>query len=105
MENQNAHLAYSEIPIAEHEWLIVALMWMAVGAMALGPFDAVAKTGRILFALIVMVHVIEALYAAFRARTVGLSARIWFLRTIVLGLFACLALDRHIRKASNARRT
>jgi len=103
MQDQNAHPAYGAIPIAEHEWLIVGLMWMAVGAMALGPFDAVAKTGRILFALIFMVHTIEALYAASRAQASGLSARTWFLRTIVLGLFACLALDRHIRRASNAR--
>ena len=103
MQHKNALLAYDEIRIAERDWLIVGLMWMALGAVALGPFDVVAKAGRILFAFAFVVHTIEALYTAIRSWRVGLGAWAWFLRTIVLGSFALLALEVHLKRPPRLR--
>ncbi|MGH7932432.1 MAG: TMEM254 family protein [Candidatus Binataceae bacterium] len=103
MQRKNAFLAYDEIKIAERDWLAAGLMWMALGAVALGPFAAAAKAGRILFVFALALHTIEALYAAFRAQRAGLNARIWLLRTMVLGSLALLALA-HFKKAPRVRR-
>ena len=104
MQYEDASLAYGEVAIAERDWLIVGFMWMALGAAALGQFDGVAKAGRILFAFAFMVHTIGAMYAAFRAWSVGLSARIWLLRTLVLGSLALVALEKHLKKESRVKR-
>lgn len=98
MRHKKASFAYDEVKISERDWLTVGLMWMALGAMALGPFDVVAKAGRILFAVALMVHSVEALYAAFRGWSVGRGARTWLLKTLVLGSFALLALESHLKK-------
>lgn len=95
--------AYDRIEIPKRDWLLCGLLWMAVGALALGPFGFAAQVGRGLFALMLIVHAAEALYTAIRAHRLGLRAQSWFLRTVVLGSLALLALETHIRKTSRLR--
>ncbi len=73
------------------------------GTLALGPFGVAARVGRGLFAFTLMVHTIEALYTAIRDWRLGLGAQSWFLRTVVLGSLALLALEIHIRSAPRLR--
>jgi uncharacterized protein YhhL (DUF1145 family) len=103
MHGQNSRFAAEEIEIAEHRWLAVSFIWVILGALAAGPFGSAAKVGRMLFWFTLTVHSVEALYGALRARKGGLGAWKWFLRTIVLGLFALLVLERHLRDLSALR--
>ncbi len=103
MQRRQMLSGYDEIAIAEREWRIAGLLWIALGALALGPFGVAARAGRVLFAFSLMVHIAEALYTALRASLVGLSARTWLLRTLVLGSFAVLALEFHLKHAPRLR--
>ena len=103
MQHSKVLLASQQIEMPERDWLICGLLWVGVGTLALGPFGVVARVGRGLFAFMLMVHTIEALYTAIRARRMGLSAQSWFLRTVVLGLLGLLALETHIRRAPRLR--
>ena len=94
---------YDRIEVAERDWLACGLLWMSLGALALGPFGSVARIARVLFAFTISVHVMEAIYAAFRARAAGLNPQAWFLRTLVLGLFGLLTIDTHLKKAPLGR--
>jgi len=98
MPSSEPLLGRGRIEIPERDWLLCGLLWVAVGTVALGPFGVVARVGRGLFALMLMVHTAESLYAAVRAGRFGFGARSWFLRTIVLGSLALLTLETHIRK-------
>lgn len=91
------------VQIAERDWLACGLLWMSLGALALGPFGIVARAARALFAFTLSLHVIEAVYVAFRARAAGRNALAWFLRTLVLGLFALLAIETRLAKPSPGR--
>ena len=66
------------IEVAERDWLACGLRWMSLGTLALGPFRIVARIARALFAFTISVHIIEAVYAAFRTRAAGLNPRAWF---------------------------
>jgi len=103
MQRRQMLSGYDGIAIAEREWLIAGLLWIGLGALALGPFGAAARAGRVLFAFSLMVHISEALYAAPRASLMGLNARTWLLRTLMLGSFAVLALELHLKHASRLR--
>ncbi len=92
-----------EIEIAERDWLICGLLWVAIGTLASGPFGFIARGARVLFALTLFVHTIEALYVTFRSWKAGLSPQTWFLRTIVLGALALLTLETHLRKRPRRR--
>ena len=103
MHEQNSRFAAEEIEIAERSWLTVSFIWIILGALATGPFGAAAKVGRILFWFTLTVHGVEALYGALRARKVGLAAWKWFLRTIVLGLFSLVVIEKNLRDLSALR--
>jgi uncharacterized membrane protein HdeD (DUF308 family) len=103
MRRRRVLLIYDRIEIAERDWLICGLLWVAVGTLALGPFGFAARVGRGLFAFMLIVHTIEAFYTAIRAWRQGLDAQSWFLRTVVLGALALLALEVHLRKAPYPR--
>ena len=91
------------IEIAERDWLICGLLWVGVGTLALGPFGVAARVGRGLFTVMLIVHTIEALYAAIRVRHLGLSSQSWLLKTVVLGSLAIVKLETHIRKIPRLR--
>jgi hypothetical protein len=76
------------IEIAERDWLICGLLWMAIGTLAVSPLSIAARAGRVLIALALCVHTTEAAYVFFRAWMARLSAGKWFLRTMVLGSLA-----------------
>jgi hypothetical protein len=103
MQHSKVLLASEQIEIQERDWLICGLLWVGVGTLALGPFGVAARVGRGLFAFMLMVRTIEALYTAIRAWRMGLSAQSWFLRTVVLGSFALMALESHIGRAHRLR--
>lgn len=71
MRRRRVLFAYGQIEIAERDWLICGLLWVGVGTLALGPFGFAARVGRGLFALMLIVYTIEALYTAIRARQAG----------------------------------
>jgi 4-hydroxybenzoate polyprenyltransferase len=91
------------IEIAERDWLICSLLWVAIATLALGPFGFAARVGRGLFVLMLGLHAAEALYAAIRARRRALDWRLWFLRTMVLGALGLLRLNAHIGEKQRAR--
>lgn len=91
------------LAIAEHDWLICGLFWIGMGTLAVGPLGSIAQAGRMLFALTLFVHTVEALYVAFRARTAKLSVQTWFLKTIVLDSLALLRLEIHLRQVPRWR--
>lgn len=103
MQHRKALLIHDRIEIAEHDWLICGLLWVVIGTLALGPHGSLSRAGRILFEFTLSVHTIEALYTASRAWRAGISASTWFLKTIVLGSLALLALETHIRRAPRLR--
>jgi hypothetical protein len=103
MQHRRTLLIHDRIEIAEHDWLICGLLWLVIGTLALGSLGPVSRAGRILFAFTLSLHMIEALYTATRAGRPGLSAPTWFLKTIVLGSLALLALETHIRRAPRLR--
>lgn len=103
MPGKHALFPYEHIEIPERDWLICGLLWLAVGTLALGPFGIVARVGRWLFAIMLVVHTIEALYTSIRAWSLGLGRQSWFLRTMVLGALALLALEAHIRRVPSPR--
>ena len=94
---------YEGIEIPERDWLICGLLWIAIGMLALSPFDVLARTGRVIFALTLCVHTVEATYVALRAAAAGFNAQKRFLRTIVLGSFALLIIEFHLRKEPRRR--
>ena len=96
MQHSKVLLGSEQIEIQERDWLICGLLWVGVGALALGPFGVAGRVGRGLFVFMLIVHTLEALYAAIRAWRLGLSAQSWFLRTVVLGSLALVALESHI---------
>ena len=95
--------SYEGIEIPERAWLTCGLLWIAVGMLALSPFDVLARMGRLAFAFTLLVHTVEAAYVALRAAAAGFSAQKWFLRTIVLGSFALLTIEFHLRKELRRR--
>jgi hypothetical protein len=103
MRHSKLLLAYNQIAIPERDWLICGLLWAGVGTFALGPFGVAARVGRGLLAFMLILHTIEALYTAIRAWRLRLSAQSWFLRTVVLGSLALLALETHIRRTPRLR--
>ena len=103
MQQKKTLLTHDRIEIPERDWLICGLLWVGVGTLALGPFGFAARVGRGLFAFMLIVHTIEALYTAIRAWRLGLSTQSWFLRTVVLGSLALLALETHIRRTPRLR--
>lgn len=98
IQHKRVLFGYDRIEIAERDWLICGLLWVGVGTLALGPFGVAARVGRGLFAFMLIVHTIEALYTAIRAWRLGLSAQSWCLRTVVLGSLALLTLETHLRR-------
>jgi len=102
-QHKRVLFGYDRIEIAERDWLICGLLWVGVGTLALGPFGVAAAVGRGLFAFMLIVHTIEALYTAIRAWRHGLGAQSWFVRTIVLGSLALLALETHLRRTPRLR--
>jgi hypothetical protein len=94
---------YERIEIAERDWLICGLLWIAIGTLMATPLGIVARAGRALFAFALCVHTTEAVYVAFRAWTAGLGARKWFLRTMVLGALALLTFEVHLHRAPRRR--
>jgi hypothetical protein len=98
MPNKDAPCPHEHIEIPERDWLTCGLLWLAVGTLALGPFGIVARVGQGLFTFMLVVHTIEALYTSIRAWRLGLRGQSWFLRTMVLGALALLALEAHIRR-------
>ncbi len=104
MQRSRAAVAlYERIEIAERDWLTCGLLWIAIGTLAVSPLGIVARAGRVLFAVTLCVHMVEAINVAFRAPTSGLSARKWFLRPMVLGSLALLAIELHLRKLPRQR--
>jgi len=103
MQHSKVLLAYEQIEIPERDWLICGLLWVGLGTLALVPFGVAARVGRGLFAFMLIVHTIEALYTAIRAWRLRLDAQSWFLRTVVLGSLALLALETHIRRTPRLR--
>jgi len=103
MRHSKVLIAFEQIEIQERDWLICGLLWVGVGTLALGPFGVAARVGRGLFALMLIVHTIEAFYTAIRAWRQGLDAQSWFLRTVVLGSLGLLALETHIRRTPRLR--
>lgn len=104
MQRSRATLAlYSGIEIAERDWLTCGLLWIVIGTLAISPLGVIARAGRILFAFMLCVHTIEAIYVALRAWSMGLNAHRWFLRTIVLGSLALLTMEVHLRKMPRRR--
>jgi uncharacterized membrane protein HdeD (DUF308 family) len=71
MRRQKVLFGYDRIEIGERDWLICGLLWVGIGTLALGPFGVAAGVVRGLFALMLIVHTIEALYTAIRARQAG----------------------------------
>ena len=69
MRRQKVLFGYDRIEIGERDWLICGLLWVGIGTLALGPFGVAAGVVRGLFALMLIVHTIEALYTAIRALT------------------------------------
>jgi len=103
MPSKNALFPHEHIENPKRDWLTYGLLWLAVGTLALGPFGIVARVGQGLFAFMLVVHTIEALYTAIRAWRLGLGGQSWFLRTMVLGALALLALETHVRRAPASR--
>jgi hypothetical protein len=60
MPSSEPLLGRDRIEIPERDWLLCGLLWVAVGTVALGPFGVVARVGRGLFALMLMVHTAES---------------------------------------------
>ncbi len=94
---------YEKIGFAERDWMTCGLLWIAIGTLAVGPVDVVARAGRVFFALALSVHMVEAVYVAFGARRAAFGAQKWFLRTMVLGSLALLKLEVHLRKGPRRR--
>ncbi len=103
MPNETEPFACEQIEIAERDWLACGLLWVVVATLALGPFGLAARVGRGLFVLMLIVHTTEALYMSIRAGRLGLGARAWFLRTIVLGSLALVRFETHISLATRRR--
>jgi hypothetical protein len=103
MQCNEVSVSYQGSEVAERDWLICGLLWVAMGTLALGPFGFIARAGRVLFAFTLLVHGVEAVYVAFRAWMAGFSVSTWFFRTIVLSLFALLALQRELGKVPRGR--
>ena len=103
MRRQKVLFGYDRIEIGERDWLICGLLWVGIGTLALGPFGVAAGVVRGLFAFMLIVHTIEAFYIAICAWRQGLDAQSWFLRTVVLGALALLALEVHLRKGPYPR--
>lgn len=103
MPSKNALFPHEHIEIPERDWLTCGLLWLTVGTLALEPFGVVARVGQGLFAFMLVVHTIAALYTSIRAWCLGLEGQSWFLRTMVLGPLALLALETHIRRAPSPR--
>ena len=74
MQHSKVLLAYEQIEIPERDWLICGLLWVGLGTLALVPFGVAARVGRGLFAFMLIVHTIEALYTAIRAWRHGLGS-------------------------------
>lgn len=98
-----ALVLYERIEIAERDWLICGLLWIAIGILGASPLGMVARVGRGLFAFTLGIHTTQAVYVAFRAWAAGLGARRWFLRTMVLGAFALLAVEAYLRGVPRRR--
>jgi hypothetical protein len=104
MQRRRAGLAvYEGIEIAERDWLICGLLWIAIGTFAVTPFRVTAWAGRVLFLFTLCLHTVEAVYVAFRVWMAGLSPRKWFLKTMVLGFLALLTIETHLRRAPRRR--
>jgi uncharacterized membrane protein YiaA len=100
MHTKRAVLVEEQPEFGERQWLICGLLWIAVALLAVGPFGPAAKIGKIIFAFMFILHLSEAMYTGIRAWRAGLSGAGWFLRTMVLGSFALMALETRLRKAS-----
>lgn len=103
METDKRSAAYDRIEIAESGWLICALLWVVAGTLSIAPSSIAARLGRLLFELMLLVHAIEAGYVTVRAWAAGLSAPLWFLRTVVLGSLAVFTIETHLKRAPHPR--
>jgi uncharacterized membrane protein HdeD (DUF308 family) len=86
------------VAIAERDWLICGLLWIVFGTIAVTPFGIASRIGRVLFALMLVVHTVEAVYVGVRARMAGLDAQRWFLRTMIVGALGMMKLEAYLRK-------
>lgn len=84
-------MANENVEIPERDWLTVGFFWIGAGMVSIVPPLASSWLGafaRLLFDLVVIVHVAEALYSMQLAARTGQDRRQWFLRTLILGYFA-----------------
>lgn len=93
------------LEIGESGWLVCGLLWVVAGALAIAPWTIVAQLGRSLLELMLLVHTIEAGYVTVRAWANGFSARLWFLRTFVLGSLAVFTLETGLRRIVSRKET
>lgn len=103
MEMDRTRADPTHIEIGENGWFVCGLLWVVAGALAIVPLAIAARLGRLLLELMLLVHSIEAGYVAVRAWAAGLSMRLWFLRTIVLGSLAVFILETSLRRTASQK--